>query len=162
MHRRGQALIIDPLAHWAPVMEDRHMSSKQKGQGNEGRGLAREKGLNVSEDSLQTRSPGSRQSGSADVQSANVEAGSSYLRNRNAEQGQYAGSTQNERGAGIAQQAGWSSRQQAQRMQARAEQERLGASQGAAQSGAGGPGQGNANQPPASSGGGSKQGGRKP
>jgi hypothetical protein len=143
-------------------MEDRHMSSKQKGQGNEGRGLAREKGVNVSEDSLQTRSPGSRQSGSADVQSANVEQGSSYLRNRNAEQGPYAGSAQSERGTG--QQAGWSSRQQAQRMQARAEEERLAASPGSTQSGAGGSAQSEASQAPASPGNrGSKQGrGGKP
>jgi hypothetical protein len=140
------------------------MSSKQKGQGNEGRGPAREKGVNVSEDSLQTRSPGSRQSGSADVQSANVEQGSSYLRNRNAEQGPYTGSAQSDRGAGTGQQAGWSSRQQAQRMQARAEEERLAASPGSTQSGAGGSAQSEASQAPASPGNrGSKQGrGGKP
>jgi hypothetical protein len=101
---------------------------------------------------MQTRPPGSRQSGSADVGSANAEQGTSYLRNRNAEQGQYTGSSQADRGAGTAQQAGWSSRQQAQRMQARAEEERLGGSStGSMQSGsAAGAAQGNSGQPSAS------------
>lgn len=97
------------------------MSSKQKGQ----RVVAKEKGINVSPDSLQTRPPGSRQSGSADVLSANKEQETSYLRNQGPQR-QFGGAEQGERGAATAQQAGWSSRQQAQRMQARAEEERLG------------------------------------
>jgi hypothetical protein len=101
------------------------MSSKTKGHGNEHRGMAKEKGINVSPDSLQTRPPGSRQSGSAEVLSANKEQGNSYLRNQGPQR-QFGGTEQGERGAGTAQQAGWSSRQQAQRMQARAEEERLG------------------------------------
>jgi hypothetical protein len=111
------------------------MSSKQKGQGNEGRGIAKEKGIPVASDSQQTRPPGSRQSGSAEVMSANKEAQGATLRNRSAEQGQFGGSEQGERGAGMNQQAGWSARQQAQRMQARAEESRKGESQ---QSGYGG------------------------
>jgi hypothetical protein len=161
------------------------MNSKHKGQNNEGQGIGREKGIPVASDSMQTRPPGSRQSGSADVQSANIEEGTSYLRNRNAEQGQFEGSMQSERGAGTAQQAGWSSRQQAQRMQARAEQERLGAprqssdlgtqqdqgggaqasrvgSPGSMQSGSAGSGQRDLNQPSASPRGhGSKRGKKK-
>jgi hypothetical protein len=123
------------------------MSSKQKGQS-----MAREKGIPVANDSMQTRPPGSRQSGSADVGSANAEQGTSYLRNRNAEQGQYSGTAQGDRGAGTAQQAGWSSRQQAQRMQARAEEERLGGgSTGSMQSGsAAGVAQDDSGQPSAS------------
>jgi hypothetical protein len=100
------------------------MSSKTKSHGNEQRGMAKEKGLNVSPDSLQTRPPGSRQSGSAQVLSANKELETSYLRNQGSQR-QFGGTAQGERGSGTAQQAGWSSRQQAQRMQTRAEEERL-------------------------------------
>jgi hypothetical protein len=149
------------------------MSSKQKGQS-----MAREKGIPVASDSMQTRPPGSRQSGSADVLSANAEQGTSYLRNRNAEQGEYTGSAQGDRGAGTAQHAGWSSRQQAQRMQARAEEERLGAarqsgepvaqqeqrgSMGSMQSGQAGAAQREAGQPSASPGGrkAKKRGGKR-
>jgi hypothetical protein len=153
------------------------MSSNHKGQNNDGQGIGREKGIPVASDSMQTRPPGSRQSGSADVQSANVEQGTSYLRNRNAEQGQFEGSMQSERGAGTAQHAGWSSRQQAQRMQARAEQERLaaprqsedlgvqqaqgGGAQGSMQSGPAGAGQRDLNQPSASPRGHGSKRGRK-
>jgi hypothetical protein len=131
------------------------MSSKQKGQS-----MAREKGIPVANDSMQTRPPGSRQSGSAEVGSANAEQGTSYLRNRNAEQGQYNGSSQGDRGAGTAQQAGWSSRQQAQRMQARAEEERLGAA-GSMQSGSAGAAQRDAGQPATSPSQGSKRSGKR-
>jgi hypothetical protein len=119
----------------APIQEDRDMSSKQKGQGNEGRGIAKEKGIRVAADSQQTRPPGSRQSGSAEVLSANKEAQAATLRNRSAQQGQFGGSEQAERGSGMSQQTGWSARQQAQRMQSRAEEARKGESQ---QSGYGG------------------------
>jgi hypothetical protein len=57
--------------------------------------------------------------------SANKEADLAFLRNRNAEQGQFGGSRQGGGGSGMSQQSGWSARQQAQRMQERAEEARM-------------------------------------
>lgn len=102
------------------------MSSKKPGEYKAGR-VSKEKGNTVSPDSLQTRAPGAVQRGSANVQSANREAGTVPL--RGARQDVYGGSAQGERGGPGAQQAVWSSRQQAERMESRAEEERRSTSQ---------------------------------
>lgn len=93
---------------------------KTKGTNLVGR-VAREKANPVANDSLQTRAPGA---GPGNRQSVA----------RPQELG-FGGSVQGERGSPGSQQAGWSSRQQAQRMRARAEEERQGQAQ---QSGYGG------------------------
>lgn len=110
------------------------MNSKRKDNPDKRTGrVAREKGNTVSPDSLQTRAPGAVQRGSANVQSANREAGTVPI--RGTRQDVYGASEEGERGGPGVQQAGWSSRQQAQRMEARAEEARRGEPQ---QSGYGG------------------------
>lgn len=107
--------------------------SKQKENPDNRAGRAKEKGNTVSPDSLQTRAPGAVERGSANVQSANREAGTVPL--RGGRQDVHGASEQGERGGPGAQQSGWSSRQQADRMQARSEEARRGEAQ---QSGYGG------------------------
>lgn len=100
------------------------------------RAVSREKAIPVAEDSQSTRAPGARQRGSANVQSANIEAAGAILRDRaplDTATGAIGAGTQ--RAAPGSAQSGWSSRQQAERMQARAEESRLGQPQ---QSGYGG------------------------
>lgn len=101
---------------------------KSKGINVVGR-VGREKSITVASGSLQTRAPGA---GPGNRQSV---ARSPLLG--------FGGSEQGERGGPGTQQAGWSSRQQAQRMRARAEEERQGmAGQGSMQqSQAGGAGE---------------------
>lgn len=93
---------------------------KTKGANLVGR-VSREKAIPVANDSLQTRAPGA---GPGNAQSATRAQGLGF-----------GGSAQGERAGAGSQQAGWSSRQQAQRMRARVEQERQGLAQ---QSGYGG------------------------
>jgi hypothetical protein len=96
--------------------------AKQNGKGTNMVGrVAKEKGNLVASDSLQTRAPGA---GPGNTQSAT----------RGPVEG-FGGSAQGERAGAGSQQAGWSSRQQAQRLRARAEEERQGLQQ---QSGYGG------------------------
>jgi hypothetical protein len=113
------------------------MKSKQKSADvNRARGIAKPKGIPVAENSQWAKAPGAQQRGSANVQSANMEAQGAILRSRGALQtGTGAADVGTERGGPGAQQAGWSSRQQAERMQARGEESRLGQPQ---QSGYGG------------------------
>jgi hypothetical protein len=100
------------------------------------RAVSREKGIPVAENSQSAKAPGAQQPGSANVQSANVEAAGAILRGRSSLQtGARDTEVGTERGGPGAAQAGWSSRQQAERMQARGEESRLGQSQ---QSGYGG------------------------
>jgi hypothetical protein len=104
------------------------MSSKQKDSGDNRAGrVAKEKNNPVTEDSLQTKAAGAVQKGGANVQSANQEAGTVGI--RGSRQDVQGGSEQGERGGPGTQQAGWSSRQQAQRMAARADEARQGLSQ---------------------------------
>jgi hypothetical protein len=94
------------------------MKSKQKSQT---RRVAKEKVNTVAADSLQSRAPGAGP-GRGNQQSSAQPSG-------------FGGDEAGERGGPGAQQAGWSSRQQAERMKARGEESRLGMSQ---QSGYGG------------------------
>ena len=93
---------------------------KTKGTNLVGR-VAREKAITVASDSLQTRAPGAGPGNRQSVPQSQALG--------------FGGSAQGERGSPGSQQAGWSSRQQAQRMRARAEEERQGQAQ---QSGFGG------------------------
>lgn len=91
------------------------------------RAVSREKAIPVAENSQSTRAPGARQPGSANVQSANIESAGAVLRDRGSLQiGTFGAEVGPERGGPGAVQAGWSSRQQAERMQARGEESRLG------------------------------------
>jgi hypothetical protein len=100
------------------------------------RPVSKEKAIPVAANSQSTKAPGAHQSGSANVQSANIEAAGAILRDRESLQtGSVYSEVGSERGGPGAAQAGWSSRQQAERMQARAEESRLGQSR---QSGYGG------------------------
>lgn len=100
------------------------------------RAVSKEKTIPVAENSQSTKAPGAHQPGSANVQSANVEAGGAVLRDRGSWQtGSLDTEVGTERGGPGSAQAGWSSRQQAERMQARGEESRLGQAQ---QSGYGG------------------------
>jgi hypothetical protein len=94
--------------------------------------VSREKAVLVAENSRQTKPPGAHQPGSANVQSASREEAGATIRDRPPLQPLSGGG---ERGGAGAQQAGWSSRQQAERIEARAEELRLGEPQ---QSGYGG------------------------
>lgn len=91
------------------------------------RAVSREKAIPVAENSQSTRAPGARQPGSANVQSANIESAGAVLRDRGSLQiGTLGAEVGTERGGPGAVQAGWSSRQQAERIQARGEESRLG------------------------------------
>jgi hypothetical protein len=99
-------------------------SNKQKRREKNMRlSVSREKAVLVAENSLQTKPPGAHQPGSANVQSASREEAGATIRNRPPLQPVSGGG---ERGGAGAQQAGWSSRQQAERIEARAEEVRLG------------------------------------
>jgi hypothetical protein len=126
--------MIDVLAHQAaPSWEERSMKSIKK---HPARRVSREKGIPVAENSQWAKAPGAREPGSANVQSANREEEGAVLRDRGPWQtGSVDTDVGPERGGPGAQQAGWSSRQQAERMQARGEESRLGQPQ---QSGYGG------------------------
>ena len=109
--------------------------TKQKGPDTtHSRGIAKEKIVPVAEGSQQPRAPGWVAPGSANVQSANIEQMGAALRSRGSLQGGL-DNVGTQRGCAVAQQAGWSARQSAQRMQARGEEDRLNASR---QSGYGG------------------------
>ncbi|HEX9174176.1 MAG TPA: hypothetical protein VF861_16115 [Telluria sp.] len=100
------------------------------------RPVSKEKAIPVAENSQSTKAPGARQPGSANVQSANIESAGAILRGRESLQtGSVYSEVGSERGGPGSAQAGWSSRQQAERMQARAEESRQGQPQ---QSGYGG------------------------
>jgi hypothetical protein len=101
-------------------MEMNMTKQKTKGTNLVGR-VSKEQAIPVASDSLQTRAPGA---GPGNLQSATRAPAMGF-----------GGSEQGERGGPGTQQAGWSSRQQAQRMRDRAEQERQGQAQ---QSGYGG------------------------
>ena len=91
------------------------------------RAVSREKAIPVAENSYWAKAPGTHQRGSANVQSANVEQAGAVLRDRGSLQiGSPGSEVGTERGGPGAIQAGWSSRQQAERMQARGEASRLG------------------------------------
>jgi hypothetical protein len=113
------------------------MKSKQKAADvNRARGIAKPKTVPVAQNSQWAKAPGAQQPGSANVQSANREQEGAVLRDRGSLQtGSGDTDVGTERGGAGAQQAGWSSRQKAERMQARGEESRLGQPQ---QSGYGG------------------------
>jgi hypothetical protein len=112
-----------PVSATACATHEEEDMSKQKGpDSTRSRSIAKEKIVPVAEGSQQPRAPGWVAPGGANVQSANIEQLGASLRARGALQGGL-----DHRNVGT-QQAGWSSRQSAQRMQARGEEDRLNAS----------------------------------